>query len=209
MSMHESQSRIYENNIGRSYEFSKHIYKEIKKLYPKQFDDISEEDYYVYCNFSSPSLIRIEADELTYSLHIMVRYQIEKMIFEEGIDVMDLPTMWNKLYKDYLGITPPNDTKGILQDVHWSFGLFGYFPTYALGTAYSAQFEAAMKRSFDYDAELRSGNLTKITEWLKENVHQYGNLYKDDKIIKMATGEAFNPTYFTKYLDEKYRKLYS
>jgi carboxypeptidase Taq len=209
MSMHESQSRIYENNIGRSYEFSKHILKEIKKLFPKQFEDVSEEDFYLYSNYSSPSLIRVEADELTYSLHIMVRYQIEKMIFEDGIDVMELPAIWNKLYKEYLGVTPPNDTKGILQDVHWSFGLFGYFPTYALGTAYSAQFEATMKRIFDYEAELRSGNLTKITEWLNENVHKYGKLYKDEKIIKMATGEEFNPSYYTKYLDEKYRKIYS
>lgn len=209
MSMHESQSRIYENNMGRSYEFSKYIYKEIKKQFPEQFEDVTEEDFYIYINYSSPSLIRVEADELTYSLHIMVRYQIEKMIFEEGVPVMELPALWNKLYKEYLGITPPNDTEGILQDVHWAFGLFGYFPTYALGTAYSAQFENTMKNSIDYTGALKSGDLTEITNWLKENVHQYGSLYRDEKIIKMATGEEFNPSYYAKYLDEKYRKIYS
>ena len=208
MTMHESQSRIYENNISRSKAFNKHIYKLAKETFPKQFEDITEEDFYIYCNYSSPSLIRIEADELTYSLHIMVRYQIERMIFEDGVDVMDLPEIWNKKYEEFLGICPPNDTKGVLQDVHWSFGLFGYFPTYSLGTAYSSQFEAKMRETIDYDGALEKGDLKDITNWLKENIHQYGKLYIDDEIVKKATGEEFNPKYYAEYLKKKYTEIY-
>jgi len=208
MTMHESQSRIYENNISRSKNFNKHIYKLAKDIFPKQFEDITEEEFYIYCNYSSPSLIRIEADELTYSLHIMVRYQIERMIFEDKIDVMDLPEIWNKKYEEYLGICPPDDTHGILQDVHWSFGLFGYFPTYSLGTAYSSQFEAKMREVIDYDGALEKGDLTEITNWLKENVHKYGKLLIDDEIVRKATGKEFDPSYYAKYLEKKYTEIY-
>ena len=208
MTMHESQSRIYENNISRSKAFNKYIYKLAKDIFPKQFEDISAEDFYLYCNASSPSLIRIEADELTYSLHIMIRYYIERMIFEDGVDVMDLPEIWNKKYQEYLGILPPNDTKGVLQDVHWSFGLFGYFPTYSLGTACSAQFEAKMREEIEYDAALESGDLTPITNWLRDNVHKYGKLLIDDEILKSATGKSFDPKDYTKYLKEKYTRIY-
>lgn len=208
MTMHESQSRIYENNISRSKAFNKHIYKLAKEIFPVQFEDITQEDFYIYCNYSAPSLIRIEADELTYSLHIMVRYQIERKIFEEGVDVMELPKLWNDLYEEYLGIVPPTDTLGVLQDVHWSFGLFGYFPTYSLGTAYSAQFEAKMRELIEYDKALESGDLTEITKWLNENVHKYGKLLIDDEIVKKATGEEFNPSYYAKYLKDKYTEIY-
>ena len=208
MTMHESQSRIYENNMSRSKTFNKYIYKLTKEVFPKQFEDITEEDFYLYCNYSSPSFIRTEADELTYSLHIMIRYHIERMIFEEDVDVMELPAIWNKKYEEYLGICPPNDAKGILQDVHWSFGLFGYFPTYSLGTAYSAQFEATMKEAIDYDGALEKGDLTEITNWLKENVHKYGKLLIDDEIVKRATGKEFDPSYYSKYLEKKYTEIY-
>jgi len=208
MTMHESQSRIYENNISRSEAFNKHIYKLAKEVFPTQFEDISEEDFYLYCNYSSPSFIRIEADELTYSLHVMIRYQVERMIFEDGVDVMDLPQIWNKKYEEYLGICPPNDTQGVLQDVHWSFGLFGYFPTYSLGTAYSAQFEATMKEAIDYDGALEKGDLTEITNWLRENIHTYGKLLIDDEIVRKATGKEFDPSYYAKYLEKKYTEIY-
>jgi carboxypeptidase Taq len=208
MTMHESQSRIYENNIGRSKDFSKHVYKEVKEVFPDKFGDVSEEDFYRYVNFSSPSFIRVEADELTYSLHIMVRYHIERMIFNEGADVAELPAIWNKKYEEFLGITPPNDALGILQDVHWSNGLFGYFPTYSLGTACSAQFEEAMSKKIDFAGALQSGDLSPITGWLKENVHKYGKLLTDDEIITAATGKAFDPSAYTRYLDGKYRELY-
>ena len=208
MTMHESQSRIYENNMGRSEYFSKHIYKQIKDVFPDKFSDVSEEDFYRYINFSSPSFIRVEADELTYSLHIMIRYHIERMIFNEGVDVMDLPGIWNEKYLSYLGITPPTDTLGVLQDVHWSYGLYGYFPTYALGTAYSAQFEDTMKSKIDYDGALKSGDLSPVTGWLKDNVHKYGRLLTDDEILKRSTGKAFDPSHYGMYLERKYRSLY-
>ncbi len=208
MSMHESQSRIYENNIGRSKDFSKYVYKEAKEVFPTQFKDISEDDFYRYINYSSPSFIRVEADELTYSLHIMIRYQIERMIFNGDVAIADLPEIWNQKYTDFLGITPPNNAQGVLQDIHWSYGLFGYFPTYALGTAYSAQFEHTMKKAIDYDGALKSGDLSDITDWLKENVHKYGKLLNDDTILKKATGEEFNPKYYANYLKSKYKSLY-
>ena len=208
MTMHESQSRIYENNIGRSQDFSKHVYREAKEIFPDKLADVSEEEFYRYVNFSSPSFIRVEADELTYSLHIMVRYHIERMIFNEGADVNELPAIWNKKYEEFLGIAPPNDALGILQDVHWSNGLFGYFPTYSLGTACSAQFEEAMSKKIDFAGALKSGNLAPITDWLKENVHKYGKLLTDDEIITAATGKSFDPSAYTRYLDEKYRELY-
>ncbi|MCK5129265.1 MAG: carboxypeptidase M32 [Clostridiales bacterium] len=208
MTMHESQSRIYENNMGRSKAFNPYIYEAVKKEFPKQMSDVSADDFYLYSNYSSPSFIRVEADELTYSLHVMIRYQIERMIFEENLPVAELPAIWNKKYEEYLGITPPTDTLGVLQDVHWSFGLFGYFATYSLGTAYSAQLEATMKEHIDYDGALKKGNLTEITKWLKENVQQYGRLYTDDKILNIATGKSFDPSYYTKYLNDKYREIY-
>ena len=208
MTMHESQSRIFENNIGRSKDFSKHIYKEIKEVFPDKFDDVSGDDFYRYINFSFPSFIRVEADELTYSLHIMVRYHIERMIFDEGADVAELPAVWNKKYGEFLGITPPNDALGILQDVHWSNGLFGYFPTYALGTAYSAQLEDTMKKAIDYENTLKNGDLFPITEWLKQNVQKYGKLMSDDKILKRATGKGFDPSHYASYLTRKYKELY-
>ena len=208
MTMHESQSRIYENNIGRSKLFNKHVYNLAKEVFPKQFEDISEEDFYIYCNYSSPSFIRIEADELTYSLHIMIRYQVERMIFEEGADVMELPEIWNKKYEEYLGIRPSTDAEGVLQDVHWSFGLFGYFPTYSLGTAYSAQFENTMRKQIGYDSALEKGDLTEVTNWLRQNVHKYGKLLIDDEIVKRATGEEFNPKYYADYLTKKYTEIY-
>ncbi len=208
MTMHESQSRIYENNIGRSKNFSKHIYKEIKEVFPDKFNDVSEDDFYRYINFSSPSFIRVEADELTYSLHIMIRYHIERMIFNDGVDLMELPSIWNKKYEDFLGIKPPNDALGILQDVHWSNGLFGYFPTYALGTAYSAQFEDTMRKKINYDGALKEGDLTPITKWLNDNVHKYGKLKDDEQIIRKSTGKKFDPSLYAAYLSEKYRQLY-
>ncbi len=206
LGLHESQSRFYENNIGRSKEFTAVIYPIIKELYPEQFFDVSAEDLFNAVNKPEASLIRVEADELTYSLHIMVRYEIERMLFNGDIEVSDLPKVWKEKYQEYLGITPPDDSTGVLQDVHWSEGMFGYFPTYALGSAISAQLVAHMEKEFDYKADVAKGDLSRINAWMSEKVHRHGELLKPKEIINYACGEDFDPNYYCDYLIKKYSK---
>lgn len=208
MAMHESQSRFYENIIGRSSAFWETHYHTLQKLYPKELRDVTLNDFYHYVNIVDTTLIRTEADELTYPLHIMVRYEIEKMIFNKEITVDELPQKWNELYKEYLGIDVPNDAQGILQDIHWAGGSFGYFPTYALGSAYAAQIYYAMKKDLDIDEAIKEGTLQKINNWLKERVHRFGASKTPKEILVYATGEEFNPKYYVKYLKEKYAKIY-
>lgn len=208
MGIHESQSRMYENIFGRNINFWNHFYPKLVEIFPEQLSDISLNEFYEGINKTENSLIRIEADELTYSLHVMVRYEIEKMLIEGKIEVKDLPKIWNEKMEEYLGITPPNDKMGVLQDVHWSDGLFGYFPSYALGNAYASQFEHTMRKALDIDTLLMNGEFDKILEWLRENIHKHGSLKKPNQIIKEVTGEELNPRYFTDYLEEKYSKLY-
>lgn len=204
MGIHESQSRFYENNLGRNINFWNVNFPVIKKMYKKELNDITVNDWYRAVNHVKKSLIRIEADEVTYPLHIMVRYEIEKMIFSDDIDVNKLPDIWNDLYEEYLGIRPENDAEGILQDVHWSGGAFGYFPSYALGSAYAAQFEHAMRKDIDVDKALKNLEMDEIKEWLKDKIHKYGSSKMPSEILKEATGETFNPEYFIKYLYNKY-----
>ena len=208
MGIHESQSRIYENNIGRSKAFWSAYFPILKDIFPDQLKSADADLCYRASNDVKASLIRIEADELTYSLHIMVRYELEKAIFEGKLEAKDLPAAWNEKYHEYLGLTPSKDSEGVLQDVHWSEGLFGYFPSYALGSAYACQFQAAMNRTFDFNEAVSSDNLSKINDWLKENIHKYGSTKTPEEIIMAATGEAFDPKYFTDYLVEKYSSLY-
>jgi len=206
LGLHESQSRFYENNIGRSKEFTALIHPIIKELYPEQFSDVSAEDLFNAVNKPEASLIRVEADELTYSLPIMVRYEIERMLFNGDIEVSELPKVWKEKYQEYLGITPPNDSSGVLQDVHWSEGMFGYFPTYALGSAISAQLVAHMEKEFDYKADIAKGDLSRINAWMSEKVHRHGGLLKPKEIINYACGEDFDPNYYCDYLIKKYLK---
>lgn len=208
MGIHESQSRIYENNVARSEAFWKAYFPLLADIFPQQLKDSSPEACYRACNDVKPSLVRIEADELTYALHIMIRYELEKAIMEGALEAKDLPQAWNDKYEAYLGIRPANDVEGVLQDVHWSEGLFGYFPSYALGSAYACQFEAAMNRQFDVAGAIERDDLSQINAWLKENIHQFGCMKTPAQIIKDATGEDFNPAYFTDYLVNKYTKLY-
>lgn len=208
MGIHESQSRIYENNVGRSEAFWHTYFPMLQKIFPEALKNSTADDCYRASNDVRTSLIRIEADELTYSLHIMVRYELEKAILEGTLDAKDLPSAWNAKYEEYLGMTPGTDAVGVLQDVHWSEGLFGYFPSYALGSAYASQFEAAMNKEFDFTAAITDDNLTQINQWLKEHIHQYGATKTPEEIILAATGEPFNPKYFTDYLVNKYSKIY-
>lgn len=208
MGIHESQSRFYENIIGRSKYFWKFFYKKALEKFP-QFKDISLEDFYRGINFVETSLIRTEADELTYSLHIIIRYEIEKLLINGDISVHELPSIWSKKYKDYLGVEPKNDAEGILQDIHWSDGSFGYFPSYALGNLYGAQFFNKMKKDIsDIYEQVSIGNFTVIHNWLKENIHKYGSIYKPTELIKKVTGEELSEKYFIKYLNAKFKEIY-
>ncbi len=209
MGIHESQSLFYENFIGRDLSFWKGNFDLLKESAPTQFQDVTIEQFYRAINESKPSLIRIEADELTYALHIMIRYEIEKGIFNDEIEVKDLPKVWNEKYEQYLGITPHNDANGVLQDVHWSDGSFGYFPSYALGYIYAAQIKHTMLSDIpDYDQLLEMGNLLPIKEWLTKNIHQYGKMKQPLELIKDITGEGLNASYLIAYLYDKYERIY-
>jgi carboxypeptidase Taq len=209
MAFHESQSRFYENIVSRSESFISVLFPVIKKRYPNQMKGVTAKDFYLAINKVQPSLIRIEADELTYSLHIMVRYEIEKQLIAGEIEVKDLPKVWNQKYKEYLGVTPPNDAKGVLQDVHWSFGGIGYFFSYALGNAYSAQLLNAMKKDLDVKKAFKSLDLAPVRKWLYNHVYKYGRLLPPKELIKKATGEKLNPDYYCDYLEEKFSKIYN
>lgn len=206
--MHESQSRMFENVIGRSRAFWEPIYGKLQETFPEQLENLPLEDFIRIINRVHPDLIRTEADELTYCLHIMVRYEMEKKMIEEECSVEDLPEMWNSLYEEYLGIRPETDTEGILQDVHWSFGGFGYFPSYALGNAFASQIYAQMEKDLEVEQLLKEGNLKPIREYLKEHIHQYGASRKTRRLLKDLTGEEFNPDYYVDYLKNKYTALY-
>ncbi|EIJ78616.1 thermostable carboxypeptidase 1 [Bacillus methanolicus PB1] len=209
MGIHESQSLFYENFVGRHYSFWKKNYDLLKKYANGQFDDVELDEFYRAINESKPSLIRIEADELTYPLHVIIRYEIEKGLFNDEINVRDLPQIWNDKYEEYLGIRPDSDANGVLQDVHWSGGSFGYFPSYALGYMYAAQFKQTMLKELpNYDELLESGNLLPIKEWFTEKVHQFGKMKKPLEILQDVTGEGLNAKYLIDYLYEKYQKVY-
>lgn len=208
MSVHESQSRFYENIIGRSMAFVKLIFPKIKELFPKQYEDVSVNEFYLAVNRAQPSLIRTDADELTYAMHIMVRYELEKRMMHGDITVNELPAEWNRLYKEYLGIDVPSDSMGILQDVHWSGGMIGYFPSYALGSAYGAQIMRTVEKELDFETLIKENRINEITEWLTEKIYKFGRLLKPGDAVKAATGKDFDPQYFIDYLTEKYTKIY-
>ncbi len=208
MGLHESQSRFYENIIGRSLPFWRAYFPKLQEFLPS-YQSVSLEEFYQMINEVSPSLIRTEADEVTYSLHIIIRYEIEKLMVSGEIGIDELPMIWNQKYKEYLGVEPQNDTEGLMQDVHWAEGMIGYFPSYALGNLYGAQFYHQMKKELPQlmDA-VEAGNLSIIFDWLKQNVHSYGKLYTPGQLIEHVTKEPLNPQYFLDYLREKYLKIY-
>ena len=208
MGVHESQSRFYENLIGRSLPFIQAIFPKMRELFPEQLADVTAEQFYRAVNKAQPSLIRTEADELTYCLHIMVRYEIEKQLIGGTLAVKDVPETWNRLYKEYLGVDVPDDRQGCLQDSHWSGGAFGYFPSYALGSAYGAQMLRSMERDIDVWGSVPRGDLSGVSGWLREKIHQYGGLMEPADVVKNACGD-FDPTVFADYLEKKYSALYN
>lgn len=206
MGMHESQSRFFENIMGRNRNFWVPIYGNMQKIFGSPLKEVSLDDFLAAVNKTIPGLIRTEADELSYCLHVLVRYEIEKLMIEENAEIDSLPELWNDKYEEYLGIRPKDDGEGILQDIHWSQGSFGYFPSYALGNAFGAQLYHRMKQEMDFDGLLREGRADVIREYLREHIHQYGKLKTSRQLLKDATGEDFNPAYYVEYLTERYGK---
>lgn len=208
MGIHESQSRFWENVIGRSRAFWQANYGELQNKFP-QLKDIDMDTFYRGNNIVNPSLIRIEADELTYNLHIIIRYEIEKMIFNEGLKAKDLPKVWNEKYEQYLGVTPPNDAEGVLQDVHWAGGAFGYFPSYSLGNMYAAQFMHTLEQEMpDIWEKVKAGELHPIRDWLSDKIYRYGRMKSPKQLVEEITNESLNPQYLVDYLTEKYADIY-
>lgn len=208
MALHESQSRFYENVVGRSEEFWKYNLDRLKEIC-SEFKDLTLDEVYKGINQVERSLIRVEADELTYSLHIMVRYEMEKGYFEGKYEIEDFPKIWNEKMMEYLGIEPEKVSEGVLQDVHWSCGLIGYFPSYALGNVYSIQILNRMNKDLNVEGTLERGEFSKIKEWLNTNIHKYGKLKSTEEIIKELTGEELNSKYYIEYLKNKYKKIYN
>ena len=205
MGIHESQSRFYENIVGRSEEFASLVLPKLRELFPEQLEGVTVERFTRAVNRAQPSLIRTEADELTYPLHIMVRYELEKRLMSGELAVAELPSEWNRMYREYLGVEVPDDTRGVLQDSHWSGGAFGYFPSYALGSAYAAQMLRLMQREFDVFGEIKAGNLARITAWLRERIHRFGCFKKPDELLRDVIGEL-DPDVYCDYLIEKTEK---
>lgn len=210
LSIHESQSRLWENCIGRGLPFWQHNFSFLQSFFPKQLNEVSVERFYKAINHVQPSLIRTEADELTYHFHVMIRYEIEKKLIEGSISAKDIPAYWNEQYLKNLGVAVPDDKKGCLQDVHWSHGSFGYFATYSLGSMYAAQLYAAIHKEYgSIEKEIAGGDTTKILAWLKKNVYDHGRYYTSEELCKKATGETLNTKYFVEYATKKYSNIYS
>lgn len=209
MGIHESQSRFWENMVGRSRAFWSRYYGDLQRIFKGQFDHVSAEDFYRGINEVKPSLIRIDADELTYNLHIMIRYEIEKALFAGTVRVADLPEVWNAKYKEYLGIVPQNAGEGVLQDVHWAGGSFGYFPSYALGNMYAAQIRHTLLTRLPEAEELiGKGELGPVKDWLTAEIYRYGMLHTPGEIVTRVTGEELRPDYLVDYLTAKYTDIY-
>jgi carboxypeptidase Taq len=209
LSIHESQSRFWENLIGRSRSFWAHYYPLLQQTFAGVLDDVSLEGFYGAINVCEPSLIRVEADEITYNLHILLRFELESALISGALKVEDLPVAWNEKMGKLFGVTPRTDAEGVLQDVHWSVGVFGYFPTYTLGNLYSAQFMKTLRQDLpDLDTRVARGELAPIREWLNTRVHQHGRLYLPDELCKRVTGETLSSEAALSYLEVKYSELY-
>lgn len=208
-SIHESQSRLWENHVGRSRAFCEYVLPILQKYFPKQLGDISVDEFYRGINKVEPSFIRTEADELTYHFHVMIRYEIEKKLMEKSIAVADIPAYWNEHYHRYLGVSVNDDKTGCLQDVHWSHGSFGYFPTYSQGSLYAAQiYQSASNAIPTLEKEIIAGDNSQLLNWLRENIHRYGRFYTSEDLCKKVTGDGLQSRFFLDYLLAKYSNIY-
>jgi carboxypeptidase Taq len=206
--MHESQSRLWENAVGRSEAYWQGQFAVVRQAFPEQFASVDTSTFTRALNKVKPSLIRIEADEVTYNLHIIVRFELEQALINGNVAIETLPGLWNAKYREYLGIEPATDSEGVLQDIHWSSG-FGYFPGYTLGNLYSAQIYAALRRAFpNFDERLASGDTAFILDWLRENMYAFGAIYQPETLMKKVTGDTPNPEFFVRYLTGKFESIY-
>ncbi|NLH51113.1 MAG: carboxypeptidase M32 [Myxococcales bacterium] len=209
LGVHESQSRFWENIMGRSLSFWKYFYPKFQRTFAKSLRDLSLENFYHCVNVVEPSLIRVEADEVTYNLHIILRFEIERAMVAGGVAIDDLPALWNAKMKEYLDIAVPDNTNGLLQDVHWSLGALGYFPTYTIGNLYAAQLWEKIRADIpDVLALVEKGRFTAILRWLRKNIHVHGKRYAGNELIERVTGKKPSAEPFMNYLDEKYTPLY-
>lgn len=207
LSIHESQSRLWENHIGKSRAFWNGCFPKLKKAY--KLGEVSKEDFYRSINAVHPGFIRVNADEVTYTMHIILRFELEKALISGELEVKDLPKVWNEKMKQYLGVNVPNDSQGVLQDIHWSSNLIGYFPTYTLGSMISAQLFEAMSRDINgLEQKIEAGKFDELHAWLQDNIHRHGRRYSTKELVKRATGENPNPKAYIKYLNAKFGEIY-
>jgi len=209
LGVHESQSRLWENLVGRSRAFWDFFYPALQEQFPSQLGQVSLDQFYRGINRVNPTLIRVESDEATYNLHIMLRVEMEIGLLDGTIPVADLPELWRARMQEYLGVVPTTDATGVLQDIHWSIGAFGYFATYTLGNVISAQLWAAYLHAHpDRDNQLRRGDFAPLLDWLRTNIHQHGRKYKAQEIVHRVTGSRIDPQPYLEYLERKYRPIY-
>jgi carboxypeptidase Taq len=209
LGVHESQSRMWENLVGRSMPFWEHFYPRLQEFFPSQLGNVKLGAFYKGINKVEPSLIRVEADEATYNMHIMLRLELEIAMIEGSVATKDLPALWNNKMEEYLGVTPPNDAQGVLQDIHWSFGGLGYFSTYALGNLISVQLWEKINAAIpDLDEQIRAGKFEALLGWLRENIHVHGRKYEPQELVQKVTGSKITPEPYLRYLETKYSDIY-
>jgi carboxypeptidase Taq len=209
LGIHESQSRLWENLVGRSRAFWTFYYPLAQQQFPAALGDVALDDFYFAINDVRPSLVRVEADEATYNLHILIRFELERALLDGELEAAELPGAWNEKYQQYLGITPPNDREGVLQDVHWSAGLIGYFPTYSLGNLYAAQFFAqARKELGNLDETFGRGDFRPLLDWLRQNIHRHGQRWTASELVERVTGRPLSAKPLVEYLQAKLGPLY-
>jgi carboxypeptidase Taq len=209
LGVHESQSRLWENLVGRSRPFWEHFYPALQAACPSQLGAVPLDAFYRAVNRVQPSLIRVEADEATYNLHVMLRVELEIAMLEGSVTVADLPEAWRARMQEYLGVTPESDAMGVLQDIHWSAGLFGYFATYTLGNLIAAQlWETFLRVNPSRDSEVRAGDFAPLLQWLRTNLHQYGRMFEPQELVTRVTGSKIDPAPYLRYLTTKYGEVY-
>jgi carboxypeptidase Taq len=209
LGIHESQSRMWENLVGRSRAFWRHFYPQAQKLFPEALSDVSLDAFYFAINDVRPSLVRVEADEATYNLHILIRFELEQALLADEIPIADVPAAWNDKYQEYLGIRPPSAADGVLQDVHWSAGLVGYFPTYSLGNLYASQFfETADRELGGLDEQFARGEFEPLKDWLGGKIHRHGQCYSAAELVEKVTGKTLSPAPLMAHLRAKLAPLY-